>query len=90
MSKSEISFEKKPAIVRRLSSLAGIRRELARVYEEAKKSGADSENMQYFRALTFILTSCAEVLRNEKIEKLEDRLQALEAAREEAEEGTND
>jgi hypothetical protein len=90
MSKTEISFEKKPAIVRRLSSLAGIRREIARVYEEAKKSGADSENMQYFRALTFILSSCAEVLRNEKIEKLEDRLQALEAAKEEAEEGTND
>ena len=90
MSKTEISFEKKPAIVRRLSSLAGIRRELARVYEEAKKSGADSEHVQYYRALTFILTSCAEVLRNEKIEKLEDRLQALEAAKEEAEEGTND
>jgi hypothetical protein len=90
MSKSEISFEKKPAIVRRLSSLAGIRRELARVYEEAKVAGADSERVQYYRALTFILTSCAEVLRNEKIEKLEDRLQALEAAKEEAEEGTND
>jgi hypothetical protein len=90
MSKTEISFEKKPAIVRRLSSLAGIRRELARVYEEAKESGADSENMQYFRALTFILTSCAEVLRNEKIEKLEERLSALEGAREEAEEVPND
>ncbi|HNV36698.1 MAG TPA: hypothetical protein PLS88_04450 [Rectinema sp.] len=90
MDKTEISFEKKPAIVRRLSSLAGIRRELARVYEEAKGAGADSERVQYYRALTFILTSCAEVLRNEKIEKLEDRLQALEAAKEEAEEGTND
>ena len=90
MDKTEISFEKKPAIVRRLSSLAGIRRELARVYEEAKVAGADSERVQYYRALTFILTSCAEVLRNEKIEKLEDRLQALEAAKEEAEEGTND
>jgi len=89
MSKSEISFKKKPAIVRRLSSLAGIRREIARVYEEAKESGADSENMQYFRALTFILTSCAEVLRNEKIEKLEERLSALEGAREEAQEVAN-
>jgi len=90
MSKSEISFEKKPAIVRRLSSLAGIRRELARVYEEAKVAGADSERVQYYRALTFILTSCADVLRSEKIEEMEERLSALENAKEEAEEGTND
>jgi len=89
MSKSEISFEKKPATVRRLSSLAGIRRELGRVYEEARGAGADSERVQYYRALTFILTSCAEVLRNEKIEKLEERLSALEGAREEAQEVAN-
>jgi len=90
MSKSETSLEKKPATVRRLSSLAGIRRELARIYEKAKNSGADSEQIQYYRALTFILTSCADVLRNEKIEKLEDRLQALEDAREEAQEVADD
>jgi len=90
MSKSEISFEKKPATVRRLSSLAGIRRELARIYAEAKEARADSQQIQYYRALTFILTSCAEVLRNEKIEKLEERLSALEGAREEAQEVADD
>jgi len=90
MDKTEISLGKKTATVRRLSSLAGIRRELARVYEEAKGAGADSEKIQYYRALTFILTSCADVLRSEKIEEMEERLSALENAKEEAEEGTND
>ena len=89
MSKTEIS-SKKTVVARRLSSLAGIRRELARIYEEAKESGAGSEQIQYYRALTFILTSCAEVLRNEKIEKLEQRLSTLENAQEEIQEVAND
>jgi len=64
--------------VRRLSSLGGVRRELARLYEEARK--ADAERVSYFRMLANILGTIADVLKDEKLEDIEQRLTALEQA----------
>lgn len=83
MSEFILAPRKKLATVRRLSTLAGIRRELARVYERADAAGvvgADAEQIQYYRALTFILATCADVLKDEKLQDIEERLTALEEA----------
>ena len=48
------------------------------MYEEARKAGADPGKVQFYRALTFILSSAADVLRNEKLDDIEVRLDKLE------------
>jgi hypothetical protein len=62
----------------RLTTLSSIRKELARVYEEARSTGADPAAVQYYRALTFILTSTASVQKDESLGEITKRLDALE------------
>ena len=76
MAEQETGQKKK--IIRRLATLSSIRKEIVRVYEEARKAGADPGKIQYYRALTFILSSAADVLRTEKLDDIEERLDKLE------------
>jgi|GEM_PF-615243 len=76
MAEQEVGQKKK--LVRRLATLSSIRKEIVRVYEEARKAGADPGKVQFYRALTFILSSAADVLRNEKLDDIEVRLDKLE------------
>lgn len=79
MVEMNLNRRKKLPQVRRLSSLGSIRREIVRVYEEARMAGADPVLIQYYRALTFILSSAGELLKSEKLDSIERRLDALEA-----------
>ena len=82
MGLSENGNEKKLPRVRRLSTLGAIRKELIRVYEECREAGPNPEKVQFYRALTFILGTAATVRRDETVEDLERRLDAIEQARE--------
>jgi hypothetical protein len=76
MAEQEAGQKKK--LVRRLATLSSIRKEIVRVYEEARHAGADPGKVQFYRALTFILSSAADVLRTEKLDDIEERLDKLE------------
>jgi len=78
MAEQSIEHEKKLVRIRKLATLSSIRKEIVRVYEEARHAGADPGKVQYYRALTFILSSAADVLRNEKLDDIEERLDKLE------------
>ena len=71
--------------IRKLATLSSIRKEIIRVYEEARHAGADPVQIQYYRALTFILSTAADVLRNEKLDGIEERLDRLEKKADEGE-----
>jgi len=71
--------------VRRLSSLGGVRRVLARLYEEARR--ADTEKVSYYRMLANILGTIATVLKDERLEDFEARLDALEQVNREVRNG---
>jgi len=79
MSKTDSQPEKKVDRIRRLSTLAAIRREIVRTYLELKEAGPAAET-QYYRALCFLLTAAADVLKAEKTVELDKRLAALEDA----------
>jgi hypothetical protein len=78
MNGTQFEHEKKLPRIRRLATLSSIRKELIRVYEEARKAGADASQIQYHRALAFILSNAATVLKDERLDSLEQRLTALE------------
>jgi len=80
MSETVIEDEKK--LRRRLGTLGAIRKEICRVYQEARTSGADPTQVQFYRALTFILSSAAAVRKDEAIDDIEHRLDALEKSSE--------
>ncbi len=63
---------------RRLDTLASVRRELAEIYHKAKAAEPDPLLIQKHRALTFILNTMAEILKSEKLDDIESRLDALE------------
>jgi len=65
---------------RRLATLGAIRKELVKLYAELKDSQISQSKMkvQYYRALTFILSSAADVLRSEKFDDIEKRIEELE------------
>ncbi|HWR10648.1 MAG TPA: hypothetical protein VN445_02400 [Rectinemataceae bacterium] len=75
---TKLGRRKKLPQIRRLSSLGSIRREIIRVYEEARGNGADPLKVQHARALCFILSSAASVLKDEQLKNIEDRLDSLE------------
>ena len=75
---TKLDRRKKLPQMRRLSSLGSLRREIIRVYEEARENGADPLKVQHARALCFILTSAASVLKDEQLKNIEDRLDSLE------------
>ena len=70
---------KKLQRIRRFPTLASLRRELIRVYVECREAGPDPMKVQHFRALTFILGAAADVMKNEKLDGLEERLAKLES-----------
>lgn len=74
----EMQTDRKKKTRARLTTLSSIRKELARVYEEARSAGADPATVQYYRALTFILTSTASVQKDESLGEINKRLDALE------------
>jgi len=78
MAEQNIEHEKKLVRIRKLATLSSIRKEIIRVYEEARHAGADPGKVQFYRALTFILSSAADVLRSEKLDDIEERLDKLE------------
>lgn len=78
MNEAKVERRKKLPRIRRLHNLAALRREMVRVYEEARDAGPDPLNIQYFRALAFILSSAAETMKAEKLEEYESRIKALE------------
>jgi hypothetical protein len=85
MAEQNIEHEKKLVRIRKLATLSSIRKEIVRVYEEARHAGADPVQIQYYRALTFILSTAADVLRNEKLDGIEERLDRLEKKADEGE-----
>ncbi|HQB07727.1 MAG TPA: hypothetical protein PK712_07690 [Rectinema sp.] len=85
MDEQNIEHEKKLVRIRKLATLSSIRKEIVRVYEEARSAGADPGKIQFYRALTFILSSAADVLRNEKLDGIEERLDRLEKKADEGE-----
>lgn len=64
--------------IRGLTSLSAIRKELVKLYCEAKAAGADRERVQYYRMLCFLLASAAQVRKDESLEDMERRLDAIE------------
>jgi len=78
MNEQELEHEKKPPRTRKLATLSSIRKEIIRVYEEARNAGADAAQIQYHRALTFILSNAADVMKDETLDDIEARLTALE------------
>ncbi len=67
--------------LRRLDSLASVRRELSAVYYEARAAEPDPVMIQKYRALCFILNTLADILRDEKMQgEYEARLAKLEQA----------
>jgi len=67
---------------RRLATLSAIRKELVKLYAELKDSkiSQSKTKVQYYRALCFILSAAADVMKNEKMELIEQRLEELEKA----------
>ncbi len=78
MNEQELEDEKKLPRTRRLTTLSSIRKEIIRVYEEARHAGADTAQIQYHRALTFILSNAADVMKDEMLDDIEARLTTLE------------
>lgn len=68
----------RPATRARLATLGACRRELARVYDELKGQPPDALRTTHYRALAFIVSSIGEILRNEKLDEIVRRLDALE------------
>lgn len=81
MDETRTGSGKKLPRMRRLTTLSSIRKEICRCYEEARNAGADPIKVQYFRALTFILSSAASVRKDEGLEDIEKRLTELEKER---------
>lgn len=77
MDETTDNTEKKPFRVRRLASLSAIRKEIVRVYEEARTAGPAGA-IQYYRALAFILNTAATVRKDEALADIERRLGELE------------
>jgi len=78
MNETQFEHEKKLPRTRRLATLSSIRKEIIRVYEEARNAGTDAAQIQYHRALTFILSNAAQVMKDESIQDIEERLDKLE------------
>lgn len=74
------SEQKKKTRFRGLNSLAAIRKELVRLYVEARTAGSDPEKVTFYRGLCYILNTAAGVRKDEALEDIEKRLQALEGA----------
>lgn len=77
---SELDDEDGKKARRRLGSLGSIRREITRIYVEAREGGKDSERIPYYRMLTFILSSAADVMKSEQMDDIEARVALLEEA----------
>ena len=74
---------KKTYRVRGCDTLKGIRQEIIKVYSEARAAGPVAETVSYFRMLAFILSTAAQVKKDESLEEIETRLKALEEMRNE-------
>jgi len=74
----EIDDEDGKKARRRLGTLGAIRREMTRLYIEAREDGKDAQHTTYYRMLTFILSSAADVMKSEQLEDIEARIVALE------------
>lgn len=70
--------QEKSIRVRGLTSLSAIRKEIVRVYSEARAAGAVAEKITFYRALTYILSAAAQVKKDESLEEIEKRLKTLE------------
>lgn len=79
MNETLIDRRKKLPRVRRFPTIASLRREMVRVYEEARVAGADPAKIQYYRALCFILSAATSIMKDEKLESIEQRLSILES-----------
>lgn len=74
-----IFTEKKLPRIRRYATLGAIRREVLRCYEELQaKPDAGPVEIQRARALGYLLSTAGELLKAEKLEEIEKRLDALE------------
>lgn len=71
MSETNIDDGKKAKRTRGLSTLPAIRKEIARVYSEARAAGADPQKISFYRSLTYILNACADVKKDEGLEEIE-------------------
>ena len=79
---SSIVAEKKLPRIRRYATLGAIRREVLRCYEELRaRPNADPVEIQRSRALGYLLSTAGELLKSEKLDEIEKRLDALEARR---------
>lgn len=74
--------QKKKYRIRGLNTLSAIRKELVRLYAEARAAGNDAATVTYYRALCYILNTAAQVRKDESLEDIEKRLQALEENKE--------
>jgi hypothetical protein len=75
-----IVAEKKLPRIRRYATLGAIRREVLRCYEELRaKPNADPLEIQRSRALGYLLSTAGELLKAEKLDDEEKRLDVLEA-----------
>ena len=81
--------EKKLPRVRRYATLGAIRREVLRCYEELRsKPNADPVKIQRARALGYLLSTAGELMKAEKLDSIEKRLDALEEKNKEYEHET--
>jgi hypothetical protein len=71
------SQTKKLPRIRRLANLASIRRELVRIYDEARAAGPDA--IQFYRGLTFILGTASDVMKAERETEIEKRMIEIES-----------
>jgi hypothetical protein len=82
MGEQELGHEKKLPRIRRYGTLGAIRREVLRCYEELRaRPNADPVEIQRSRALGYLLSTAGELLKSEKLDEIEKRLDALEARR---------
>lgn len=75
--------QEKSIRIRGLTSLSAIRKEIVRVYSEARAAGPVAETVSYFRMLAFILSTAAQVKKDESLDDIETRLKKLEETRNE-------
>ncbi len=75
------SGQKKIPRIRGLTSLSAIRKEIVKVYCEAKAAGAIPDKITFYRGLTYILSAAAQVKKDESLDLIEERLERLEEAR---------
>ena len=70
---------KKLPRIRRYATMGAIRREVLRCYEELQANpNADPVEIQRSRALGYLLSTAGELLKSEKLDEVEKRLDALE------------